>query len=410
MAGGTAVGAWSPLGEPQYRRVWSAQLLANTGMWMQFTAAQWLVVDRPRAETLTSWVLAGTTLPVLVASLPAGALVDVVDRRRYLLAVQAGAACVAVAFVVVGTTPSAPDWAVLCLALGMGLTTAMANPAWQAAQPDLVPLRLVAEAAVLGSLNTNVARAIGPALAGALIALLDAEAAFVANLLAVLAVLALLAGWRTGPRERAERTGLGRSLGTLVSYLRSAREPRRLLGRVAVFVAFGSAPWALLAVLTRHRLGLGSSGYGTSLGILGAGAVLGAPLVAALRTRLGATAMVTWFGTAFSLATAALAVTENPVVALALLLPAGAAWLCVLSTLLTAMQLVLPGGIRGRGLAAFLMVFLGGQGVGAVVWGPVADAIGAAPTLLVAAAGGVATCVALARWRLPDRPVAAPEA
>jgi predicted MFS family arabinose efflux permease len=260
----------------------------------------------------------------------------------------------------------------------------------------------VPEAAVLGSLNTNVARAIGPALAGLLIAISDVEAAFVANLVAVVAVLALLAGWRNTPREQSVRVGLRTALRALTSYLGSARDPRRLLGRVAVFVAFGSALWALLAVVTRHQLGLGSAGYGVALGLLGVGAVLGAPLVTAFRARLGATAMVTRFGLGFSVVTGAIALADDPVLVMVLLLPAGASWLCVLSTLLTGMQLVLPHGIRGRGLAAFLTVFLGGQGVGALIWGPVADHLGTRSTLLIAAAGGVVTCLVLARWRLPD--------
>lgn len=397
---GTPVAAWRPLGEPQYRRVWSAQLLANTGMWMQFTTAQWMMVERSEAERLTAWVLAATMLPVLVGSMPAGVLVDRVDRRQYLLMVEIAAAAVVGGFLVVGAQDMAPAWAVLALTFSMGLTTAMANPAWQAAQPDLVPVRLVPEAAVLGSLNTNVARAIGPAVAGLLIALGGFEAAFAASLAAALVVLVLLVGWRREQRSSPARTSLRRAFGDLVSYLGTAREPRRLLGRVAVFVAFGSALWALLAVVARHRLGLGPTGYGLSLGVLGVGAVLGAPLVARLRVRIGATAIVTRFGLTFSLATAAIALTAEPALALLVLLPAGAAWLVVLSTLLTGMQLVLPAWVRGRGLAAFLTVFLGGQGLGGLLWGAAAGHLGTSATLLIAAAGGAVSCLALARWRL----------
>ena len=263
----------------------------------------------------------------------------------------------------------------------------MAAPAWQAIQPDLVERSLLPQAAALNGLNMNVARAVGPAIGGLVVAWVGAGWVFALNAVSFVGIAAVIGMWRpperaaAGPRERlveALRSG-GR-------YVRNALIVRRLLYRAILFIPAASAVWALLPVLAAGNLGLGSAGYGLLLGMVGIGAVAGAFVIPRVRARIGSARMVTGAMVITAVALAVIAASSNPLVVGVALLPVGSAWIAVMSSLNSGLQLTLPNWVRARGLAYYLVVFQGAQALGGVLWGVVADATSVTVALLVAAA------------------------
>ncbi|WP_414641082.1 MFS transporter [Actinospica sp.] len=401
-AAGPATGAWAPLRDGVFRALWFAQLGSNVGTWMQTVGAQWLLVEHTTSTTLVAAVQTASLLPVMLFSLPAGVLADVLDRRRLLLVVQLGMAVVAGVLAwltAVGlTTPAV----LLVLTFLLGCGQALTGPAWQAIQPELVPREQIPAAATLGSLTVNLARAVGPAVAGVLVAATGPAAVFAINAVSFLGVVAAVAMWHRRPQAgtaRPERALAALHAGT--RYVRNAPSVRRILIRSALFVVPGSALWALLPVVASSRLRLGAGGYGLLLGALGVGAVLGALYLSRLRTHLSANRLLVASALVFGGGTLILGVVSNVAVVTVVMVLTGVAWLVSLSTLNSALQLSLPAWVRARALAAYLLVFMGGQALGSLAWGALAGPFGSEPVLAAAAALLGATALSV-RW-LPLR-------
>lgn len=389
------------MGLPVFRTLWCAQLFSNVGTWMQTVAAQWMLVHQPHAATLTSAVQAAGLLPVLLVSLPGGVLADVLDRRRLLIGLSAVMTVITGGLAALTAAGLATPTVLLSFTFALGCCQALNSPVWQAVQPELVPRDLLPAAAALGSMNVNVARAIGPALAGVLVAVAGPATVFVVNAVSNLAVVAAIVWWRRPATDVGTPERMGPAFRSGTRYVRHAPGVRRILVRALLFVLPASALWGLLPVVADGHLHQGPGGYGILLGALGVGAVAAAAGIKTLRARFGRNALLAAASLAFAAGSAACALLDSwPVVAVVLLV-AGAGWLVGLSTLNTVLQLALPRWVRARALAVYLMVFLGGQGVGALVWGLVAGPLGTATTLLVAAGLLVLSALTL-RW-LPVR-------
>ncbi|MYS20612.1 Predicted arabinose efflux permease, MFS family [Streptomyces sp. DvalAA-14] len=400
---GTAPSAWAPFRAKSFRMLWIAQLSSNVGTWMQTVGAQWMLVHQPNATALTSAVQAASLLPVLFLSLPAGVLADVLDRRSLLITLSGvmAALCAALSALTAAglTTPAV----LIALTFVVGCGQALMGPGWQAIQPELVPRAQIPAAAALGSLNVNLARAVGPAIAGLIVAATGPEVVFGINAASFLGVVAALLLWRRPGQRASTPERLRPALASGTRYVRNAPGVRRLLLRSALFVVPASALWGLLPVVSSARLGLGSSGYGLLLGALGLGAIAGAVTIKRVRTRLDRNALLAVSTVAFALGTVACATLREPVVVGVALVVAGVGWLYALSTLNTTLQLALPGWVRARGLALYLMVFLGGQGVGTLLWGLLAGAAGTRATLLVSTGLLLAAAATLRAWPLHER-------
>ncbi len=396
-------GTWAPLALTTFRWLWIAQLVSNTGSWMQTVGAQWMLVHQPNAASLTAMVQAASLLPVLLVSLPAGVLADVFDRRRYLVGVFVAAVVVSGSLVVLTEAGLVTPLVLLMLTFGLGVTNALAGPAWQAIQPELVPPRLIPAAAGLGSMNINIARAIGPALAGALLLAVSPAVLFAINGVSTVAVVVALVAWRRPAGAVREAEPLVSALRSGSRYVVNAPGVRRVLLRVALFVVPASALWALLAVVASERLGLGSGGYGMLLGALGVGAVIGALGLAKLRDRMSRGALLAGASLLFGSGMAGAALTGSAVLLVGLLVLAGVGWLVVLSTFSTVLQLTLPAWVRARGMATYLIVMIGGQGIGAAAWGLVAQRVGIGHALVAATGLLVAGVVSQAWWPLLAR-------
>ncbi|MBB3899255.1 MFS transporter [Roseococcus suduntuyensis] len=395
--------ALAPLRHRVFAVLWTATVIGNVGTWMRDVASGWLMTSLAPSPLMVALVQAAATLPVFLLALPAGALADLLDRRRLLIWVQVLLGAVSLTLAVVTLLGLMTPWLLIILVLMGGVGAALAAPAWQSSVPEMVPRADLGAAVALNSMGINVSRAIGPALGGLILATLGVAATYLVDALSYVIVIAALLWWRRqapvveGPRETlpgAMRAGL--------RYAANSAPLRRVLLRSAVFVLFGAAHWALLPLLARHVLGGGPALYGVMLAAIGAGAVGGALALPWLRRRLGGAEGLMLAGALGSAAAqAGLAVIPSEAAAVLLCLLAGAAWIAVLTTVNTTAQSVLPNWVRARGLALYLTVFAGGMTLGSLAWGQVASFTSVPTALLLAAALGTAAALAMRRLPLP---------
>jgi MFS family permease len=341
--------AWAPLRVRAFRLLWLTQLGSMIGSWMQNVGAQWLLVSAPGAETLVAMVQATAMLPVLVLALPAGAIADILDRRRLLIGVQVFQ--VAVGSALVGLTVAGVLTPALLLTatflLGCGTTVMI--PGYQALVQDLVPREQLRTVAGLNGIAMNLARSIGPPIAGLLIAHADVAVVFALNAVSYVGLGVVLLGMRS-PADRPNRLP-ERFSGALMAgarYVRHAPTVRRIVLRCLLFVAPGAALWALLPLVASKLLGLDASGYGLLLGALGLGAIAGAALLPSIGKWLSPNRQLLVSGIAFGAAAATCALVRDVAVVAAVLVPAGLAWLTVLATLNGILQTFLPVWVRAR--------------------------------------------------------------
>jgi MFS family permease len=394
--------AWAPLRHPLYRMLWIAQLVSNVGTWMQTVGAQWLMGTLGGSALQIALVQAAIMLPVLLVAMPAGALGDIVDRRRLLIVSQALMLAVSGALAIVTFADAISPWLLLALIFSLGLAQALTMPSWQAIVPELVERREITLASALAGVNMNVSRAVGPALGGVLVAVAGPEWTFALNAVSFVGVLAVIVRWQRAPTERPlgpEHIGAAMRVG--IAYARHAPRLRALLTRAALFAIFAGALWAVLPVLVRDELGLGSDGYGALLGGVGVGAMLGAVLLARMSELASTDHLVLAATLAFAAACGVCALTTFVPAVAAAMLVAGAAWVTATSALNGTAIALLPGWVRSRGAAIYTLVFQGGQAVSAVLWGLVTQWAGVRTALAAVGAGLALTVGGVLRWRLP---------
>lgn len=395
-------GAFAPLRERAFLVLWVATIIANTGTWMRDTASGWLMASLSPSPTLVALVQAATTLPMFLLALPAGALADIVDRRRLMIGVQVALALVSLGLGFLAGKNAITPALLLALTFCGGVGAALAAPAWQSIVPQLVARPLMRPAIALNSLGVNIARAIGPAVGGLIIATLGIAAAYFADVLSYLLIIAALWWWK--PAAKRQQQDPEHLLGAMRSGLRYALfnpELQRVLLRAFLFFVAASSYWALLPLIVREQLRGDATVYGFAMAAIGAGAIGGALLLPRLRTRISANATMLIGSTVSALAIAALALSRSPVQGISALLFAGAAWIVVLTTLNATAQAVLPDWVRGRGLALYLTVFFGAMTLGSTLWGQLATHVGLMIALLAAAAATVLSGVLAHRYTLP---------
>lgn len=397
----TRVSAFGPLSEPLFRALWIATIASNVGTWIQDVGAAWLMTTLAPSPVMVAMVRAANSLPLFLLALPAGALADVVDRRRLLLFSQVWMLVAAAALGVLTLAGLITPALLLALTFALGIGAALNAPAWQAIVPEVVPTAQLHEAVSLNSMSVNLARAVGPAIGGLLIAVTGIAATFLLNAASFFGVILVLYRWRRVPSESvlpAERVAGAMRAG--VRYVRHAPRVRVLLLRSAVFVLFASALWSLLPVLARFELGRGPAGYGILLGFFGLGAVTGAALLPQLRQRWTLNRLVTGAIVVFAAMLFMLAGARNLGVSELAMTIAGAAWLTVLSSFNASLHALVPAWVRGRAMAFSILVFFGGMVAGSALWGLVAAAMGVREALAIAGAGTLVGLALTARYRL----------
>ncbi|MFL5462311.1 MAG: MFS transporter [Gemmatimonadales bacterium] len=394
---------WAPLRQRIFRLLWLAVLISNIGTWMQTVGAQWLLVGLPGAATLVALVQTADTLPDVLLAFPAGALADAFDRRRLLIILQLLQVAIGAGLTALTLTGHMTPALLLAFTLALGGASAMTVPPYEALIPELVPREQLPSASALGAISINLARAIGPAIAGLLIARVGVGVVFGINTAAFLLLIGVLLVWRR-PIEAAAQAP-ERFLPALRAggrYVRYSPITRRILLRLGLFIGPATAVWALLPLVATRLLHLGSGGYGLLLGALGCGAVAGALLLPRFSSALTPNRMLAAGSAVYAGAMAVLVLVRHPLPAFLVLLPAGAAWVVIISSMNAMIQLFLPGWVRARGLAAYQIVLFGSQAAAALVWGLVAGLAGLVVAFLLAAGLLLLTAASLRLWPLYD--------
>lgn len=377
--------------------------MSNIGTWLQNVGAAWLMTTLDPSPKMVALVQAAGTLPVFLLALPGGALADVLDRRRVLIATQAWMLLASGLLAWCTWHGLAGPTLLLGLTFALGCGTAVFGPAWQASIPEIVPRRQLPAALALGSAGFNIARAIGPAIGGLLVAASGPAATFALNAISFLGVIVVLFRWKREPRTH----GLPAEhfVGALRAGLRYVRHSPALQGimfRQVLFSLGGAALWALLPLIAKTRLGFGAGGYGLLLGCLGAGALAGAAGVVRLRQFLGIDRLVLLAILIFAAALTATAWLSSLAILVVLMLAGGASWLVVLSSFNVAAQTAIAGWVRARALSVYMLLFFGGLGLGSALWGLVAEHAGIPWTMTFAAVAVLTGLPAALRWPLRE--------
>lgn len=395
-------GSFAPLRHPMFAMIWVAAILGNVGSFMRDVASSWMVTELSPSPTAVALIQTAASLPVFLLAIPAGVLSDILDRRKFLIAIQVLLACVSGSLLVLSRTNALTVEYLVGLTFVGGIGAALMGPSWQAIVPELVPREDLKNAVALNSLGINISRAIGPALGGLLVATFGAAIAYGADVASYVVVIAALLLWKRPP---ATDTGLSEQFfGAFRAGLRFARsstELRVVLLRAAVFFLFASSVWALLPLLTRRMLGGTAGFYGVMLGAVGAGAIFGALLLPRLRQKLSADGLVLLSSVLSAAVMVSLSLVPPQWVAVVLMLVLGAGWIIALTTFNGVAQAVLPNWVRGRGLAIYLMVFNGAMAGGSLGWGLFAQEVGIPVALLVGGLGLVAVSLLFHRVKLP---------
>jgi len=393
--------AWSPLRLPVFRALWLASVASNIGTTMQDVGGAWLMTSLAPSPILVALMQTASSLPIFVVALPAGALADLVDRRRLLLITQGWMLVAAATLGLLTLAHLTTPLVLLALTFLLGLGGAMNAPAWQAIVSELVPREELLPAVSLNGVGYNLARAVGPAIGGLIVAAAGSWAVFLLNASSFLGVMVVLYRWRHQPQESlapAERLIGAVRAGN--RYVRYSPALRAVLVRTGIFILCGSAVWALLPLLARSELKLSAAGYGTLLGCFGAGAVAAATLLPRLRNRLSTDGIVGGATVIYALVALGLAFVEWLPLVFVLMAGGGAAWMTLMSTLNASAQTSVRAWVRARALGVYLLVFQGGLAIGSVCWGAIAARWGLRDALLGAAGGLFLGLVALPRFRL----------
>ncbi|WP_166404834.1 MFS transporter [Labedella endophytica] len=385
-------GAFAPLSVTIFRWLWLAGLVSNIGSWMQTVGAQWFLVEVNASPAIIALVSTAAAAPVLLFGIPAGVLGEFANRRVLLIVVQSGQALVALSLVVLTASGLMTPVLLLALTFVLGTASALQLPAYQAIVPEIVPRALIADAASLSSIAVNIARAIGPALAGVLIASLGIPFVFALNAVSFAGFLLVLILWRGYKRPVVDREPFFSATRAGLRYVLHARVVRRIYLQLLLFILPANALWALLPVFASGSLGLDSNGYGILLTALGIGSVGGAVIIPRARARLGVNRLVMISSAVYGIGITATALSSSLWISLPILVVVGVAWIGVIATLNGTVQSFLPVWVRTRGLSVYQMVLFGGTAVGSAVLGALGGAVGTVPTM--AWAGGLVVVTA----------------
>jgi predicted MFS family arabinose efflux permease len=396
--------AWAPFRSRPFAAMWSAQFISNVGGWMQTVAAQWLMITLTGSATYVALVQTAASLPVVLFAVLAGAVGDLVDRRRFLLVTQGLMLLAATALGALALAGLVTPWVLLALIFAVGTGQALTSPTWQTLQPELVAPTERQQAISLGAVNQNLARAVGPALGGIVLAATSAGTVFLVNAATFLAVIGVLVWWHgTRSVQSLPREHVGEAIRAGGRYVSASPVLRVILFRAALFIFFASSIWALLPLVARSQLHLRSGGYGLLLASVGVGAVGGAALLPRLNAALTPGGLLSAGSVALAGVALVLGYAHVTAVAAAALVVGGLGWILALSALNSLYQLSLPGWVKARGMSFYLIVFQGGNAIGSAVMGITAERIGLSVTLLIA--GGALALGPLAGLRYRFQPI-----
>jgi MFS family permease len=250
--------AWSPFRHRLFAAMWGAQFVSNIGSWMQTVGAQWLMLTLTGSASYVALVQTAAGLPVVLFAIVAGTIGDLVNRRTFLLVTQIFMLIAAAALGALAIAGLVTPWALLALLFVVGTGQALTSPTWQTLQPELVSPAERTQAISLGAVNQNLARAVGPAIGGVILAVIGAGSVFLINAVTFIAVIAVIAAWRPVPvSDAVPREHVGEAIRAGGRYIAASPVLRVILARAGVFIIFASALWALLPLQVCPASGLG---------------------------------------------------------------------------------------------------------------------------------------------------------
>jgi len=385
----------SPLRLASFRRFYVGSVAVALGYTMQATVAAWLMATLTTSALMVALVQTASTAPSLLFGLLAGSLADIVDRRRIILATQL---CLLAATAALGVTALFGALGPAALLAGtflIGAGFTLYLPAQQASINDLVGRAELPRALGLGAVAFNLARAVGPALAGFLAAWVGSGSALLASAAFFVVMIVVLRRWHSPPRSipGVPETLLS-GIQSGLRYARHSPPMRALIIRNLSFCVCASALWALLPVIARDQLGLGAGGFGLLSASFGAGAIIGALYIPRQLHRVSLNTVVSAGVALWAFATLLIAATHTTAIALAGACAAGAAWVSVLASLSAGTQSTAPAWVRARAVAMSLVAMQASLALGSVLWGWLASAEGTR-TALTVSAGSMLALLAL---------------
>ncbi len=391
---------WSPLKNRIFAVVLLTSLFAQMALFMNGLASAWALTDITSSPAVVASLQIAVALPAFFLALVAGALADIVNRKRIILFGLVGSAIITGTFTLLSASDSLSATSLLGLTAVLGVFTALAAPAWIAVIPGLVPRSDLAGAMTLSSAGISVSMAIGPAIAGFIIAAAGHTWVFVLNTVVFAAGIVALRVWKPAPRTGLPAEHLGSAIRIGLQYVRYERPLKVVIGKIIPFALSGTALLSLLPALARFNLDAGPAVFGLLVGAGGIGSVVAFLLMPRIRRRLSPDTII--FGAMLIQAAVLIVVatTTNLGLAFVVLVIGGAAALALISTVMTALQIVLPAWIRGRGVAVFLLAFQGSFAVGALLWGTVAEQTSLQTALISAGIAMGISAVLLTRLRL----------
>jgi MFS family permease len=379
-----AEGIAAPLRYPVFRRIWLASLLSNFGLLIQAVGAAWAMTQMTPSADKVALVQTALMLPVMFISMPAGAIADMYDRRIVALIALSIALSGATALTALAWLGLITPQLLLALCFVVGSGMALMGPAWQSSVSEQVPPETLPSAVALNGISYNIARSFGPAIGGIIVAAAGAVAAFAANALLYLPLMTALFLWRrVNQPSHLPREQLNRAIVSGVRYIINSPSIRIVLTRTLVTGLIGGAISALMPLVARDLLHGGALTYGVMLGAFGVGAVIGALNISAIRRRMSGEAAIRACALSMGAATAAVALSTNPVLTAAALVVAGATWMLSVALFNIGVQLATPRWVAGRALAAYQAAISGGIAIGSWGWGRLTDADGVELALLV---------------------------
>jgi MFS family permease len=393
---------WRPLRIPLFRNLLIADFASDVGAFMQSVGAAWLMTSLSSSPLQIALIQTASALPFFLLALPAGSIGDIVDRRKLILGTEIWMLAVALVLVVATFGHFISPWLLLLLTFALSIGDALESPAWRAIFPELVSKEDLSPALVLNGIEFNLARAVGPALGGVIMAIAGVGTAFLLNAFSFLGVIVVIARWKQPVVKRSIPAETFRgATAAAFRYVRYSPDIRRLLVRSAFIIFFASAFWALLPAVAKN-VSHSSLIYGLLLGFFGTGAVVGAVILDRLRKAYTVEAVVAAATGAFAFVLAAAALLHSLWILSIFSFIGGTAWTIFMSVFNTLIQRLAPDWVRARVLAVYLFVFQGSMAVGSVLWGASAERASLEIALL-ASALGIAACLALRlRFPLPE--------
>lgn len=370
-------GAFSPFRYPVFRAIWIANLFSNLGGTLQGVGAAWLMTELTPSHQLVALVQASATVPIMLFGVFAGAIADNYDRRIVMLVAQVGMLVVSAALAALAYAHMLTPALLLAFTLSVGIGTALNSPAWQASVRQQVKPGEIPQAIALNSISFNIARSIGPALGGVLISIWDVSFAFAINAISYIGLIGVLLWWKPEARPArdasAPRHRILPAVGVGIRYCATNAPLRRLLIRGLALGFTLSAYQSLLPAVVSAAVNGSELDFGLMLGLFGIGSIVMAPFTGSLRVRLGLEGILAMGAAMFVFSLSLVAEVHDILYALPAAFVAGMAWVMILTTINTAVQLRSPDAILGRCLSIYQAVTFGGMALGSWTWGALAD-------------------------------------